>query len=1044
MDNTIARQKALDDELVAPANRLKIGKSNLRLSSDPKSKEPTLQVAFDALKLTSFYNAFVISADVPEIYMQEFWVTVSRYHSSLRFKLNGKSHTINVDTFRDILKICPIVPGQRFEELPLEEAILSFIRDLGHTREIKFLSDVNVNHMHQPWRSLAAIINKCLSKKTTALENLRLSRAQILWGMYHNKKVDYAYLLWEDLVFQVENKNSKKNNDMYYPRFTKVIVDYFMAKDQAIPRRNKMFWHHARDDFMFTTVRVISKHHDTQVYGAILPQHLTNQAMLESEAYKTYHAYATGEKTPRPKSTKKKADSESSPKTKSTQAPKGKRIKTSDKQSAAKSKGLTVLSEAALSEADQLKLATKRSKKEFHSSHASGSGDEVDIQSKVPDEQQQNVSGGNQGRMMMIRKDEHDSDNNNEENDSENDNDDEDDDQENDSKETESDDDGDDFVHPNLSTYNADDQEEGNDEERENDDDEIPDEEDNQEDDDQDLVAKFINPTPDTGIDSILNLNVQSDNLVNVSASITTEMPFDTTIPQPSLPIIQPLQQTHDSTTTTPIPTTSVPEIPNFASLFDFERRYLDNRMNKVVKVAVQIQSNRLRKEAQDENDEFLKQINSNINAIIKDQTSYAAVASLSEFELKKILIDKIKENKSMHRSEVQKNLYNALIESYNSDKDIFGSYGDVKESKSTSSSRGASRSQPPSSGKSAQEDEHGPRGDNLEEPFHQEFNTDSQTPDSEWYKTKTVDDRPPQSWMTQLAQASGTQSSFNEFLATPIDFSAFVMNRLKIKNLTQDVLTGPTYELMKGTCKSVVELEYHLEDVFKATNDQLDWHNPEGRPYPHDLSKPLPLIQNATGRQVIPFDYFINNDLEYLKGGSSSKKYTASITKTKAADYGHVQWIEDKDDQLYKFREGDFKRLRRQDIEDMLLLLVQGKLTNLNLDERFGLNVALRMYTRQIVIQERVEDLQLAVESYQKKINLSKPDTYRSDLQKMTPYTAYYDIQGIIYQDDMNRNHLMRTDELHKFSDSTLNHVCTTLNDIATGIQMDYLPKRK
>nr|GFA77057.1 hypothetical protein [Tanacetum cinerariifolium] len=60
-----------------------------------------------------------------------------------------------------------------------------------------------------------------------------------------------------------------------------------------------------------------------------------------------------------------------------------------------------------------------------------------------------------------------------------------------------------------------------------------------------------------------------------------------------------------------------------------------------------------------------------------------------------------------------------------------------------------------------------------------------------------------------------------------------------------------------------------------------------------------------------------------------------------------------------------------------------------------------------------------------------------------MTPYTAYPDIQGIIYEDEMNRNRLMRTDELHKFSDGTLNHVCTALNDIATGIEMDYLPKR-
>ncbi|GJV72231.1 hypothetical protein Tco_1492226 [Tanacetum coccineum] len=101
-------------------------------------------------------------------------------------------------------------------------------------------------------------------------------------------------------------------------------------------------------------------------------------------------------------------------------------------------------------------------------------------------------------------------------------------------------------------------------------------------------------------------------------------------------------------------------------------------------------------------------------------------------------------------------------------------------------------------------------------------------------------------------------------------------------------------------------------------------------------------------------------------------------------------------------------------------------------------------MYTKRIVIQERVKDLQLAVESYQKKINLTKPDTYRSDISKKTPYTAYHDIQGIIYPDDMNRNCLMRTDELHKFSDSILNLVRTSLNDISTGIQMEYLPKRK
>ncbi|GJW92874.1 hypothetical protein Tco_0172546 [Tanacetum coccineum] len=104
--------------------------------------------------------------------------------------MNGKSHTVNVDNFRDMLKICPKLPGQKFEDPPFEEEILSFIKDLRHTGEIKVLSDVNVNHLHQPWRSFAAIINKCLSGKTTTLESLRLSCAKILWGMYHNKRID--------------------------------------------------------------------------------------------------------------------------------------------------------------------------------------------------------------------------------------------------------------------------------------------------------------------------------------------------------------------------------------------------------------------------------------------------------------------------------------------------------------------------------------------------------------------------------------------------------------------------------------------------------------------------------------------------------------------------------------------------------------------------------------------------------------------------------------------------------------------------------------
>ncbi|GKG51119.1 hypothetical protein Tco_0539243 [Tanacetum coccineum] len=82
---------------------------------------------------------------------------------------------------------------------------------------------------------------------------------------------------------------------------------------------------------MFTSMRCISRHEDTQVYGTILPKELTNQAMLKSNAYKRYYAFAPGEKTPKPKYVRKKADSDTSPKQKLIQTTKGTRIKTKAK-----------------------------------------------------------------------------------------------------------------------------------------------------------------------------------------------------------------------------------------------------------------------------------------------------------------------------------------------------------------------------------------------------------------------------------------------------------------------------------------------------------------------------------------------------------------------------------------------------------------------------------------------------------------------------------------------------------------------------------------
>nr|GEX14889.1 hypothetical protein [Tanacetum cinerariifolium] len=220
MATIIEQQVALDEALIPNTQRLRIGRSNFRLPSDIQSKELTLQLVYDVLRRCPFFKVFLVTADVPEVYMQEFWATTYVHQCSIRFKMNNKKHTVDLESFREMLYICPRIPGQAFAELPFEEEILEFIRFLGHGATIRTLTEININKLYQPWRSFAAIINKCLTGKSSGYNSLRLSQAQILWGLYHKRSIDYAFLIWEDFMYQVENKNQKKNTSITPPTAT--------------------------------------------------------------------------------------------------------------------------------------------------------------------------------------------------------------------------------------------------------------------------------------------------------------------------------------------------------------------------------------------------------------------------------------------------------------------------------------------------------------------------------------------------------------------------------------------------------------------------------------------------------------------------------------------------------------------------------------------------------------------------------------------------------------------------------------------------------
>ncbi|GKE81336.1 hypothetical protein Tco_1551336, partial [Tanacetum coccineum] len=188
--------------------------------------------------------------------------------------------------------------------------------------------------------------------------------------------------------------------------------------------------------------------------------------------------------------------------------------------------------------------------------------------------------------------------------------------------------------------------------------------------------------------------------------------------------------------------------------------------------------------------------------------------------------------------------------------------------------------------------------------------------------------------------------------------------------------------KLLKGTRSNYAELEYDFEECYKALSEKLNWDNPEGDDYPFDLTKPLPIVMNGN-RQILLVDYFFNNDLKYLQGGILTMTYMTSKTKTKAAQYD-LPGIEDMVPNIWSPVKVAY------DKHALWVTRIENRLTNLLGNDVSNFAIALRIFTRSMVIQKRVEDLQLGVKSHQKKINVTELETAKPGIRKRDPYTPY------------------------------------------------------
>nr|GEZ36948.1 hypothetical protein [Tanacetum cinerariifolium] len=784
MATTIEQQVALDEAFVRSTKRLRIGRSNFRLPSDIQSKESTLQVVYDVLRISPFFKAFLVTADVPEIYMQEFWATSYVHQHSIRFKMDTRKNIVDLEAFREMLHISPRVPGQSFDELPFEEEILDFLRFLGHSAQIKTLSD------------------------------------------------------------------------------------------------------------------------NTQQYGAILHIEFTNEDIRNTKDYKEYYACATEEAAPKPKASarRKRGGSDSSTTTPPTAVASPRPITTvvvaprltaaaKGKQPARATSPYDPL-EVERTEAEQLKIVLRMSRQETHISQHGGSSTNEGTGSKpgVPDvpydDSEEEISWNSSDDEDVDAQDKSRDDDEGKKNDESDDGNDDDD---QDDAERDDDDDDDDDEEEIAKLDEQEDTESGEGDAEETKSDGESEEEQTREEEEEsfDPIPRTPEDSEDDGnskedqglriseeqrlieeeeadeLDRDIDINqgwglqvsqdiedshvtltpVQPDgqqesssvslfvtSMLNPISDVGVESIF-TTASSP----IAPLQtSTHIMTPSTiatikassdaPIPPIIIPSATNqFAEAVSnipdsFQRendeflRTIDENMKKIIKGQVKSQ-------VKEQVSRILPRIKESVNAQLEAEVltrsshssrmSYAVAADLTEMELKKILMEKMEGNKSIQRSDEQRNLYKALVDAYEADNTILESYGDTTILKRRCGD------------------------DDDQERLSARSNQGSKR------RREGTEDQP----IVQTSQHP-------EWFSQP---------------------RKPT-----------------------TPDHQLDWVNPEGQQYPHNLLQPLPLIPDNRGRHVIPFAHFINNDLEYLRVGTSSRKYSTSVTKTKAADYGHIKWIED------------------------------------------------------------------------------------------------------------------------------------------------------
>ncbi|GKA09842.1 hypothetical protein Tco_0689275 [Tanacetum coccineum] len=290
--------------------------------------------------------------------------------------------------------------------------------------------------------------------------------------------------------------------------------------------------------------------------------------------------------------------------------------------------------------------------------------------------------------------------------------------------------------------------------------------------------------------------------------------------------------------------------------------------------------------------------------------------------------------------------------------------------------------------------------------------------------------------WANAIAK-SYKDPKENKLLRKTGDMGSFIKwyyKQMGKSKLVKADLEGPAFKLVRPFHKNNISLQFQMEECHLLLTDKIDLVNPEGDRCMNDVNKPLP-IRGPPGQWFKRKEFCITkHSAQSDRNAVRSHMRILSVVSLKTySRYGYTYLREivlrRANYKEYKISESDLKNLHPNDFEDLYLLHLQGKLNHLSGAEKVHLFTTVNMWIRNIVIRQRVEDLQLGIESYQTKINLTELRWDATDFLFREDYTIIHKLRAVIYRDRNNQKNMMRETELHKFNDGTLTRVLEKLD---------------